>query len=153
MDQEELVGRIEDVLQCELRLFREMEHCSRQQLAALSQEEPDAEKAAQLMTNKEAIVSQLDDLDATAAQTKADWRRMAQHVPKEAREHIRTLMAEVASLLKTLIVLEEENEAKLRSCSSAVNRQLALVRQARLASRAYTNQLGPEDARFVDRKE
>ena len=152
MNREELTSKVEEVLHRELELFREMERLSQDQLAALSLDHPNVEKAAQLMSEKQTLVNQLDELDASSQDSKAEWQRVAQEIPEEKREPVRRLAAEVAGLLETLMALEKENEAKLRSCAGDLNKQLAALQRARLAARAYGSRLGPEDARFLDRK-
>jgi uncharacterized protein YukE len=153
MDRESLICKMEKILRGELELFHEMERCSREQLAALSLDCPDVEKAARLMSQKQTIVDRLDELDASSGEIKAEWQRVASEVPEEKRDRVRRLGSDMASVLETLMALEKESEAKLRQCSTALNRELASLQRARLASRAYGNRYGPEDARFLDRKQ
>lgn len=153
MEREQLASKMREVLRRELELFRQMERFSQDQLTALSAEVPDVEKAARLMSEKQAIVKRLDELDATSEETKAEWERLAQELPDEKREPVRRLAEEVAGVLETLMAIEKENEAKLRECSADLNKELASLQRARLASRAYRNRSGPEDARFLDRKQ
>ena len=56
-------------------------------------------------------------------------------------------------MLETLMELEKENEERMRESAEEINRELGAIQRARLASRAYYgSRLGPEEARFVDRK-
>ena len=154
MDREQLASSMIEVLRREMELFREMERYSRDLLTALSLDHPDVEKAARLMSDKQSVVHRLDELDASSRETKAQWERVAkEEIPAEEREAVRRQAAEVAGVLETLLALEKESEGKLRECAAGLNRELAALQRARLASRAYGSQFGPEDARFLDRKQ
>ncbi|MFH1739699.1 MAG: flagellar export chaperone FlgN [bacterium] len=153
MDLDQLGSKMEEILRRELDLFREMEQHSREQIALLSADSPDVEKVAELMAKKQAIVERLDELDATSKGTKANWDQVGQDVAEENRKPVRRVASEITEVLETLMALEKDNEEKLRCCAAEVNRELASMQRARLASRAYyAARFGPEDARFLDRR-
>ena len=154
MDLDQLGSKMEEILRRELGLFREMEQHSRDQIDLLSADSPDVEKVAELMAKKQAIVQRLDELDASSKETKANWDQVGQDASQESREPVRLVATEIAEVLETLMTLEKENEEKLRCCAAEVDRELASMQRARLASRAYyANRFGPEDARFLDRRQ
>ena len=152
MDSEWLADSMAEVLQHEADLFREMERLSREQLEILSDDDPDAEEVARLMTQKQGIVGRLDQLDRDSQDTKAEWERAAQSMAEEKRDPVRVAAAEIAELLQVLMELEREIEDKLKEHADEINRELLSILRARSALRAYGHQFAPEDARFLDRK-
>jgi len=152
MDSEWLADSMAEVLQHEADLFREMERLSREQLEILSDDYPDAEEVARLMTQKQGIVGRLDQLDRDSQDTKAEWERAAQSMAEEKRDPVRVAAAEIAELLQVLMDLEREIEDKLKEHADEINRELLSILRARSALRAYGHQFAPEDARFLDRK-
>ena len=152
MDSEWLADSMAEVLQHEADLFREMERLSREQLEILSDDDPDAEEVARLMTQKQGIVGRLDQLDRDSQDTKAEWERAAQSMAEEKRDPVRVAAAEIAELLQVLMDLEREIEDKLKEHADEINRELLSILRARSALRAYGHQFAPEDARFLDRK-
>ncbi len=143
---------MEGILGRELALYREMEQFSRDQIAALSSDNPDIEKAAQMMREKQSIVQSLNELDKDSHEIKEEWESVAETLDEEIRKSVRTVAADIAGVLEILMKLEKENEDCLKRNAADLNRELIAMQRARLASRAYGSRIGPEDARFLDRK-
>jgi len=153
MDAKQLSQRIEEILAGELALYREMEQFSREQIAALSLDTPDIEKAAEMIRAKQSIVQSLNKLDKDSREIKEEWESVADTLDEEIRKPVRAVAADIARLLETLMKLEKENEDCLKRNAADLNRELLAIQRARLASRAYGSRIGPDDPRFLDRKQ
>lgn len=147
-------GRLIDMLTRQRDLYRSLGGLSEKQQTIIA--EGQTEQLLAVLSERQMIVDQLTQTNDAIAPLRGRMSEIAEAAPNDQREHLRGLVAEVQSLLESIIQRDEADRQTLESSKARVNQEIAKVNTAPAAINAYRanayakTAVRPPAARFTD---
>lgn len=153
MDAEALQAFLTD-LQTQLGCYRDMVDLNKQQQELLeSDARNDTDRLLALVAQKQALMGELGRIDDRLRPAKDEWHNVRANLPDNVQSFADGLLAELASIIQTLIQMEDEAHKQLEAIMQTAQGGLQRIQQKAQINRAYAAYAGHRtEARFVDKK-
>lgn len=131
-------GKALALLSLQRDLYLRLRELAGQQRALISGDAP--ELLLNLLTERQAIVSRLARLNEELAPLRRNWDATLAALPPHERDTLRDLLAEINSLLRSILVTDESDGSLLAARKQQTGQELQQLSGRQVAARAYAQQ-------------
>lgn len=122
-------------------LYSRLRGLSEQQRNLIETDRP--EVLLQILTERQSIVNRLARLNEQLAPMRRTWDVTFAALPPETRSEVTGLLAEINTLLRSILTSDESDTAMLAARKHAIGSELQAIESRRSVAGAYSRSAGP----------